>query len=204
MKHYSLPDLQYGYKDLEPLYSGEMLEIHHSKHHAGYVKGANEVLDKLRDARKSSDYDALNQLQKSLAFNVSGHVMHSLFWRCMSPEGGGAPSAEVGGRFDRDFGSIDAMREQMTSAATSLQGSGWVALSWEPMGQGLVIEQVYDHQGNTGSATMPVLVIDCWEHAYYLQYKNEKAKWLKAFWELIDWTSVEARLGDCDSIKLAA
>jgi len=204
MKHYSLPKLNYGYKDLEPLYSSEMLEIHHSKHHSGYVDGANAVLDKLSEARKSSDYDALNQLQKSLAFNVSGHVMHSLFWRCMAPNGGGDPSAGVAKRLGEDFGSVAAMREQMTSAATSLQGSGWVALSWEPMAQGLIIEQVYDHQGNTGSATMPVLVIDCWEHAYYLQYKNEKAKWLKSFWELVDWSGVEARLQDCETIKIAA
>jgi Fe-Mn family superoxide dismutase len=204
MKNYSLPKLDYGYKDLEPLYSAEMLEIHHSKHHSAYVDGANAVLDKLREARASSDYDALNQLQKSLAFNVSGHVMHSLFWRCMSPEGGGDPAAGVAKRLDQDFGSVTAVREQMTSAATSLQGSGWVALSWEPMAQGLIIEQVYDHQGNTGSATMPVLVIDCWEHAYYLQYKNEKARWLKSFWDLVDWTGVEARLRDCENIKIAA
>jgi len=204
MNRYSLPELNYAYDALEPLYNSEMLEIHHSKHHSGYVDGANDVLDKLSEARADSDYDALNQLQKSLAFNVSGHVMHSLFWRCMSPDGGGEPVDAVSRRLDQNFGSVDAMREQMDAAAKSLQGSGWVALSWEPMAQGLIVEQVYDHQGNTGSATIPVLAIDCWEHAYYLQYKNEKAKWLKSFWELIDWAGVEERLGQCESVRIAA
>jgi len=194
MSKYTLPDLPYGLKELEPLYDGELLELHHGKHHAGYVKGANATLDSLSEARGEGDFSAINQLQKNLAFNLSGHIMHSIFWTNMSPDGGGSPSGKLDGQIGKDFGSVDALREQMTEAAASLQGSGWVALSWEPVGDLLLVEQVYDHQGNTGSATLPLLVIDCWEHAFYLQYRNEKKKWIKSFWDLVNWPEVSRRL----------
>jgi len=196
---YVLPDLPYKISALEPHYSAELLELHHGKHHAGYVKGANATLDKLAEARESSDYSAINQLQKNLAFNLSGHIMHSVFWTSMSPDGGGSPADELAEQVSQDFGSADALREQMTEVATSLQGSGWVSLSWEPLGDRLIVEQVYDHQGNTGSATVPLLVIDCWEHAYYLQYKNEKGKWLKGFWEMVNWSEAGSRLAKARS-----
>ena len=193
MKKYALPGLPYDTKALAPAYSQEQLEIHHDKHHAGYVKGANATLKALAEARKNDDYSHLNQLQKNLAFNISGHVMHSIFWRNMSPDGGGNPKADLAKLIRRDFASVDALREQMTEAGKSLQGSGWVSLAWEPMGQGLIVEQVYDHQGNLGSATIPLLVIDCWEHAYYLQYQNRKADWLDSFWEIVNWDDVQQR-----------
>ncbi|MBT8421654.1 MAG: superoxide dismutase [Gammaproteobacteria bacterium] len=193
MAKYSLPDLDYDYNALSPLYDAEMLELHHSAHHAGYVNGANKTLEKLKEVRAEKAYDHINQLQKNLAFNVSGHVMHSIFWTNMSPDGGGDPSDKLAEQIERDFGSVDQLREQMTHAGKSLQGSGWVSLSWEPMAESLIVEQVYDHQGNTGSATTPVLVIDCWEHAFYLQYRNKKAKWLENFWLLVNWDDVHER-----------
>ncbi len=193
MSNYSLPALPYQYDALEPHLSGELLELHHSKHHAAYVKGANETLDKLTEARESKEFDHIGQLEKSLAFNISGHVLHSILWKNMSPNGGGTPSGSLAKAIDRHFGSFDAFKAQLTSAAAAIQGSGWGALSWEPLGKRLVVEQVFDHQGNVGNGTLPILVVDMWEHAYYLQYQNRKNEWLEAFWDLVEWTDVAAR-----------
>jgi Fe-Mn family superoxide dismutase len=118
------------------------------------------------------DFAAINQLQKNLAFHLSGHVLHSLFWRNMSPHGGGEPSGDLADAIKESFGSFAGMKNQLTEAAINVQGSGWGALAWEPLRKLLVVEQVYDHQGNIGSATVPLLVLDMWEHAYYLQYQN--------------------------------
>lgn len=191
---YTLPELPYRYDALEPLLSREIVELHHGGHHAAYVKGANETLDKLDDARRKGQFEHIGQLEKNLAFNLSGHVLHSLLWKNLQPGGGGAPAGEVATALKQSFGGFDAFKEQLTAAAASVQGSGWGALSWEPLGKRLLVEQVYDHQGNTGNGTLPLLVVDMWEHAYYLQYRNKKAEWLKAFWQLVNWTDVSTRL----------
>jgi superoxide dismutase, Fe-Mn family len=191
---YELPDLPYGYDALEPHLSRELLELHHDAHHAAYVKGANETLDKLEDARRQREFTHIGQLEKSLAFNVAGHVLHSLLWRNMAPGGGAPPTGDLAMALNRDFGSFGAFKEQLTAAAAAVQGSGWGALSWEPLGRRLLVEQVYDHQGNTGNATVPILVVDMWEHAYYLQFRNKKAEWLDSFWQLVNWTDVAQRL----------
>jgi len=204
MKKYTLPELPYDYDSLEPLYSAEMLELHHSKHHAAYVKGANQALAQLKTAREKQDFSMLNQLQKTLAFNISGHILHSIFWQNMSPDGGGDPSRTLTQTLNAEFGTVNNLREQMTEAAKSLQGSGWITLAWEPAGQGLIVEQVYDHQGNIGNGSLPLLVIDCWEHAYYLQYQNDKAKWIDSFWELVNWKDVEQRLATASDLQFAA
>jgi Fe-Mn family superoxide dismutase len=190
---YSLPELPYRSDALEPLLSRELLELHHDAHHAAYVKGANDTLDKLEDARRTGKFDYIRQLEKSLAFNLSGHVLHSLLWRNLTASGGGTPTGELLTALKKDFGSFDGFKQQLTAAAVSVQGSGWGALSWDPLGQRLLVEQVFDHQGNTGNGTVPILVVDMWEHAYYLQYRNKKAGWLEAFWQLVNWSDVAAR-----------
>jgi superoxide dismutase, Fe-Mn family len=190
---YELPNLPYGYDALEPLLSRELLELHHDAHHAAYVKGANDTLAKLDDARRSKKYEHIGQLEKSLAFNVAGHVLHSLLWRNLAPRAGGEPTGSLATALARDFGDFAAFKEQITAAAASVQGSGWGALSWEPLGKRLLVEQVFDHQGNTGNSTVPILVVDMWEHAYYLQYRNKKAAWLEAFWQLVNWQDVASR-----------
>jgi Fe-Mn family superoxide dismutase len=190
---YTLPELPYRYDALEPNLSGEILDLHYNKHHAAYVKGANDALDHLAEARQADKFADIGQLEKNLAFNLSGHVLHSLLWKNMSPSGGGLPSGSLAAAIDRHFGSFDAFKAQLTSAATAIQGSGWGALSWEPLGKRLVVEQVFDHQGNIGNGTLPILVVDMWEHAYYLQYQNRKNDWVKNFWELVDWSDVAAR-----------
>ena len=200
---YKLPDLPYDYAALEPHLSARILELHHGKHHAAYVDGANAVQEALAKARATDDYDAINQLQKNLAFHLSGHVLHSLFWKNMSPDGGGTPEGDLGAAIDEYFGSLDAFCAQMTAAAMNVQGSGWGALSWEPMGSRLIVEQVYDHQGNVGQGGPPILVLDMWEHAYYLQYENRKKEWVEAYWETVNWPDVAARFGNARQLDLA-
>jgi Fe-Mn family superoxide dismutase len=202
MSTYTLPELGYGLKDLEPHLSSDILELHHGKHHAAYVSGANSTLDNMAEARESGDFSSLNKLEKDLAFHVSGHVLHSLLWKNMSPDGGGTPGGDLGSKIAQDFGSFDAFKAQLSAAAMGIQGSGWASLAWEPMAKKLVVEQVYDHQGNIGNATLPLLVLDMWEHAFYLQYRNEKAKWVEAFWNLVNWKDVEARLASASKTDL--
>ncbi len=191
---YTLPDLPYDPAALEPHYSAEIVELHHDKHHAAYVKGINDTLDKLAAARDAKDFSNLPTLEKSLAFHLSGHVLHSIFWTNMSPDGGGRPDGDLGAALDEHFGGFDPFQAQLSEATTSIQGIGWGALSWEPSGKRLIVEQVYDHQGNIGSGAIPLLVIDAWEHAFYLQYKNVKADWVKAFWNIVNWPDVASRL----------
>jgi Fe-Mn family superoxide dismutase len=202
MKRYVLPDLPYDYSALEPHYSGKVLELHHGKHHAAYVAGANATLDKLAKARETNEFAAINQLQKNLAFHVSGHVLHSLFWKNMTARGGGLPEGDLANAIGESFGSFDGMKSQLTEAALSVQGSGWGAMAWEPLSQRLVVEQIYDHQGNIGNGTVPVLVLDMWEHAYYLQYRNVKGDWVNAFWEVVNWEDVARRLNSVRTLDL--
>ena len=125
VKPYELPELEYDYSALEPHYSARTLELHHGKHHAAYVKGVNDALDKLVAARASGDLHTIVGLQKTLAFNLSGHVLHSLFWLNLSPDGGGNPEGELGAAIVEFFGSVDAFHNQLSEAAITVQGSGW-------------------------------------------------------------------------------
>ena len=193
MKPYVLPDLAYDYGALEPHYSARILELHHDKHHKAYVDGVNATLDKLAAARETDDLSAIVGLEKTLAFNLSGHVLHTLFWQNLAPDTPDCPSGELAAAIDEHFGSFDAFHKQLSSSASSVQGSGWGALTWEPLGERLFIEQIYDHQGNTGQGGVPLLVIDAWEHAYYLQYENRRPDYVTAIWNVIDWNDVEAR-----------
>jgi superoxide dismutase, Fe-Mn family len=202
MPVYTLPDLPYDYAALEPHYSAEILELHHDKHHATYVKGSNTALEKLGEARERGSFDTINQLQKNLAFNLSGHVLHSLFWQNMSPEGGDKPDGELAAAIDESFGSFEGFRSQLSEAALNVQGSGWGALTWEPVAQLLIVEQVYDHQSNVGQGAPPLLVLDMWEHAYYPQYKNVKADWVDAFWNIVNWPDVAVRFENVRMLRL--
>ncbi|TQM67127.1 Fe-Mn family superoxide dismutase [Actinomadura hallensis] len=191
---YELPDLPYDYAALEPAITGEILELHHAKHHAAYVKGANDTLEKLEEARDKGQLGGLVGLEKTLAFNLSGHVLHTIFWDNLSPDGGDRPDGELGSAIDEHFGSFDAFKKQLTQATATVQGSGWGVLGWEPLGQRLIIQQVYDHHGNVGIGSTPLLVFDAWEHAYYLQYKNVRPDYVQKLWDLVNWNDVAARL----------
>ena len=193
MPTYALPELPYSPGALEPHYSGEIISLHHDKHHAAYVKGANDTLAALEAARAEGDFSNINQLSRSFAFHVSGHVLHSIFWTNMSPDGGGRPEGGLATAIDEFFGGFDALQAQLTAATVNVQGIGWGALAWEPVAGKLIVEQIYDHQGNVGAGSVPLLVIDAWEHAYYLQYKNVRADFVKAFWNIVNWPNVAER-----------
>jgi Fe-Mn family superoxide dismutase len=199
---YTLPELTYDYGALEPHLSATLLELHHAKHHAAYVKGANTTLEKLANARHDDSFDTINQLQKNLAFHVSGHILHSVFWTNMSPEGGGKPEGDLAAVIDDSLGSFEGFKQQLSEAAVNVQGSGWGTLAWEPMAQRLVVEQVYDHQGNIGNGTVPLMVLDMWEHAYYLDYKNVKGDWVEAFWKIVAWPDVAKRFTRVRDLQL--
>jgi Fe-Mn family superoxide dismutase len=193
MSKYTLPELDYSYSALEPHVSGKIMELHHGKHHAAYVKNANVTVERFDEARAASDYSRLAALEKALAFNLSGHVLHSIFWRNLTPKGGGRPDGELARAIDRDFGSFEQFRAQFTEIASTIMGSGWAALVWEPLGQRLLATQIYDHQSNLSQSGVPLMVLDAWEHAYYLQYENRKNEFFEASWHIWNWQDIGAR-----------
>ncbi|MDD4867844.1 MAG: superoxide dismutase [Mycobacterium sp.] len=199
MAEYILPDLEWDYGALEPHISGQINELHHDKHHATYVNGANDALAKLQEARAKGDFAALVAWEKSLAFNLGGHVNHSVWWKNLSPHGGDKPTGELAAAIDEAFGSFDVFRAQFSAAATTVQGSGWAALGFDTLGNKLLIFQVYDHQSNFPLGVVPLLLLDMWEHAFYLQYKNVKADFAKAFWNVVNWDDVQSRFVEATS-----
>ncbi len=193
MAEYTLPDLDWDYGALEPHISGQINELHHSKHHATYVKGANDALSKLDEARSSDDQSKILLNEKNLAFNLSGHVNHTVWWKVLSPDGGDKPTGELASAIDHDFGSFDKFQTQFSAAANGIQGSGWAVLAYDGLGDRLLTFQVYDHQTNFPLGVVPLLLLDMWEHAFYLQYKNVKADYTKAFWNVVSWPEVQSR-----------
>ncbi|MDR1852773.1 MAG: superoxide dismutase [Propionibacteriaceae bacterium] len=199
---YTLPELDYDYSALEPFISGQIMELHHSKHHATYVAGANTALAALEAARESGDFGNIAKLEKDLAFNLGGHINHSVFWKNMAPNAGGAPEGEVKAAIDEFFGSFDAFKAQFTANANGIQGSGWSMLVWDTLGQRLNINQLYDQQGNLPVGQLPILQLDMWEHAFYLQYKNVKADYVNAWWNVVNWENVAERLAAARAVAL--
>ena len=189
---YTLPDLSYDYSALEPHISARIMELHHSKHHQAYVTGANAALDAMAEARANDNFATLPKLQKDLAFNLGGHVNHSIFWKNLSAEGGEA-SGELLAAISEYFGSYEAFTRHFTAAAMGIQGSGWAYLAWDIMSNRLIIGQLYDQQGNLPMGSIPLLMLDMWEHAFYLDYVNVKADYIKAFWNIVNWTDVATR-----------
>ena len=200
---FRLPPLGYAYDALEPAYSAELLELHYSGHHRAYVDGANRTLEGLAEMRGKGDFARINQLQKDLAFHYAGHVLHSLFWRNLEPNESTPASGQLESRIQAAFGSVDAFRRQFGAAGSALQGSGWVALTYDPLHDTLLVEQFHDHEDRSAPGTLPLLVMDMWEHAYYLQYRNKKDKWIAAFWELVNWGDVARRLDNAVCVDLA-
>lgn len=201
MPAYTLPDLGYDPGALEPHLSAQIIATHHDKHHAAYVAAANSTLDRLDEARQRKKWGDLVGLEKSLAFNLGGHVLHSIYWTNLSPDGGGEPTGELATTIDETFGGFDSFKELFTEATLAVQGSGWGILGWEPLGGRLVVQQLATHQDNHLLGTVPILAIDAWEHAYYLQYANVRADYLAAIWNVIDWSDVAARLGAARQLK---
>jgi Fe-Mn family superoxide dismutase len=194
MPQYTLPDLPYDYAALEPHISGKIMQLHHDKHHQAYVDGANGALDKLAEARESGDFAAINLYEKNLAFHLGGHINHTVFWNNLSPDGGGEPDGELGAAITEFFGDFAKFQGQFAANANAIQGSGWSVLGWDSVGQRLSIFQLFDQQSNVPVSITPLLMLDMWEHAFYLDYLNVKADYVKAFWNIANWQDVAARL----------
>ncbi|WP_175934303.1 superoxide dismutase [Corynebacterium sp. Marseille-P4321] len=194
MAVYELPDLPYAYDALEPHISAEIMELHHDKHHANYVKGANAALEALEAERGGeADADKIRALTKNLAFNLGGHTNHSIFWKNMAPNAGGNPTGAIAEAIDRDFGSFEGFKKQFSAVANGLQGSGWAVAGYDHVAGRLIIQQMTDQQGNISVDFTPVLMLDMWEHAFYLQYKNVKADYVEAWWNVVNWDDVNER-----------
>jgi Fe-Mn family superoxide dismutase len=203
MDKYTLPDLPYDYGALEPHISGRIMQLHHDRHHRTYVTGANEALDALADARARNDFSRIAALERALAFNVSGHVLHSLFWQNLAPRAGGQPNGALADQMARDFGDFARFRSQLVGAASTIMGSGWAALVWDPIGQRLLTTQIHDHQSQITQGGVPILVLDAWEHAYYLQYGPDKKNYFEAIWNIWNWTDAGRRFESVRGIDLA-
>jgi superoxide dismutase, Fe-Mn family len=190
---YALPDLAYDPAALEPHLSARIVDIHHGKHHAAYVNAANTTLERIAVARDAGNWDGIVGLEKSLAFNLGGHVLHSIYWTNLSPDGGGEPTGSLAEAMGDSFGSFEQFRAHFTQACATTQGSGWGLLTYEPLGDRLIVEQLEVHHESTVLGGVPLLAIDVWEHAYYLQYENRRADYLSAIWNVISWADVARR-----------
>ena len=193
-RNYSLPQLPYGYKELEPHISEEQLKIHHEKHHAAYVKGANALFEKMDAAHKDGTEFDVKAAFKELSFQIGGHLLHSLFWGNMAPVGkGGKPEGEIGDAIAKEFGSFDRFKSEFTKVAASVEGSGWAALTYCKMTGRLIPMQIEKHNVNVYPMFRIILIIDVFEHAYYIDYKNDRAKFIEGFWNIINWNEVNKR-----------
>jgi Fe-Mn family superoxide dismutase len=195
-KFYTLPQLPYRYDELQPYVSQEQLTLHHQKHHQAYVNSANTILERLDKARKEgADFDVKATL-KELSFHIGGHLLHSLFWTNIAPpgKGGGKPTGTLGAAIEKEFGSFDRFKKEFSMAAISVEGSGWAALTFCRQTNRPIIMQIEKHNTNVYPMFTILMVIDVWEHAYYLDYKNERAKFVDAFWNIVNWGEVNKRL----------
>ncbi len=195
-KKYKLPELPYKYGALSPHISGEQLKIHHDIHHKGYVDGANKILEKLERSRKKGECELdLGAELSALSFKIGGHVLHSLFWPNMCPEDEveERPGGSLEDAIDREFGSLENFKNEFTKAAAGVQGSGWGALGYCKETERLVIMQIEKHNVNIAPAFPILMVVDVWEHAYYLDYKNKRGDFLKAFWKVVNWKEISKR-----------
>jgi Fe-Mn family superoxide dismutase len=188
---YVLPKLDYAYDALEPHIDAQTMELHHSRHHQGYVNGLNTALKKLAEARESNDFALVKHWSRESTFHGGGHFLHALFWKVMGPNGGGEPShAGLKQAIDRSFGSFAKFKAHFIAASTAVEGSGWGVLSYEPNSGNLVVHQAERQSDLTMWVTSPILMVDVWEHAYYLRYQNRRAAYVEAFFNVINWDAV--------------
>jgi Fe-Mn family superoxide dismutase len=196
IKSFTLPKLPYDYTALAPYISEQQLKLHHDKHHQAYVNGANAIFEKLDKARSENTDADMKALLKELSFNVGGHLLHTTFWENMAPagKGGGKPGGAVADMIDMGFGSFERFKKEFTMAATSTEGSGWAALAVHSCIGRPLIMQIEKHNVNVYPTFNILMVLDVWEHAYYLDYKNERPKYVEAFWNLVNWDKVNKNL----------
>lgn len=196
-----LPPLPYAYNALEPVIDEKTMRLHHDIHHQKYVDDLNKAEIALEQARQSGNFDLVKHWERELAFNGAGHYLHTLFWNIMSPQGGGKATGAIAAQIDRDFGSFDAFKQQFSQAAEKVEGGGWAILVWSPRSHRLEILQAEKHQNLSQWDVIPLLALDVWEHAYYLKYNAERAKYIAAWWDLVNWTHVNERFATARTVK---
>jgi Fe-Mn family superoxide dismutase len=195
MKKYELPPLPYSYEALEPYISREIMTLHHTKHHQAYVTGANAALERLEKQRKGENPENVRGILRDLSFNLSGHKLHAVFWPNMAPsgKGGGTPGGSLADQINRDFGSFEAFKKQFSDAAKNVEAVGWAILTYDAESDTLLIYQV-EKQNFMHPPDLPlILTLDVWEHAYYLQYKNDRASYVDNWWNVVNWDDAEKR-----------
>jgi len=195
MKKYELPPLPYAYNALEPYISEEIMKVHHDKHHNAYVVGANAALERLEKQRKGESQENVRAILRDLSFNLSGHKLHSIFWPNMAPQGkgGGKPGGAIADQINKDFGSFEAFKKQFSDAAKNVEAVGWAILTYDGESDTLLIYQV-EKQNFMHPPNLPlILTLDVWEHAYYLQYKNDRASYVEQWWNVVNWDDVDKR-----------
>lgn len=199
-----LPDLPYDYNALEPHIDEQTMRLHHDKHHQSYVDGLNKAEEKLEEARKNGDFALVKHWEREVAFHGSGHMLHSIFWPNMAPKAGAEPSGELAEAIKRDFGSYDAFQKHFQAAATAVEGSGWGILAYQTLNDHLIILGVEKHQNLNQYGSIPILVLDVWEHAYYLKYQNKRPDYVKAFFNVVNWKDVAERYSKARAAQLQA
>ena len=197
-KRYELPQLPYGYNALEPYISEQIMKLHHDKHHLAYVNGANAALDKLEKARNGEIQVDVKAILRDYSFNFGGHSLHSLFWTNMAPagKGGGKVGGKIADRISKDFGSFDKFKTQFSDAAKTVEGSGWALLLYDKETDQLVLTQIEKHNAMHLAGLPTLLTLDVFEHAYYLQYLNDRAKYVESWWNVVNWDDVEKRFSE--------
>ncbi len=195
-KFYQLPPLPYSFKDLEPVISEEQLRIHYEKHHQAYVNGANAILEKLDKGREENQDLDMKALLKELSFNIGGHLLHSLYWyNLISPnKAKEIPEGVIKEKLDKEFGNFERFKKEFIKSALTCEGSGWACLTYCKQTDRPIIMQVEKHNTNVYPMFRILLVCDVFEHAYYLDYKNDRAKYVENFFKIINWEAVNKRL----------
>ncbi len=196
MAKYELPPLPYDYNALEPHIDEQTMRLHHDKHHLAYVNGANKALEELEKARSSGDFALVKHWERELAFHGSGHINHVIFWENMSPNGGGEPTGDLANQIEKDFGSFAQFKAHFSAAAKAVEGSGWAILGWDKVGGHLLVYTAENHQNQTVRGVAPLLLLDVWEHAYYLKYQNNRGAYVDAWWNVVNWEDVAKRFAE--------
>jgi Fe-Mn family superoxide dismutase len=195
-----LPSLPYAYDALEPYISERIMRLHHLEHHQSYVDGLNKAELAMKEARETHDFELIRHWEKEAAFHGAGHYLHTMFWENMSPQGGGEPSGKLREQINKDFGSFQAFKQHFSEAAKKVQGAGWALLVWAPRARKLEILQAEFHHLLSQQDIIPLLGLDVWEHAYYLQYENNRDEYVEQFWNIINWRNVSDRFKEARQV----
>ena len=198
---HSLPPLPYPYDALEPYINREIMRLHHDKHHKGYVDGLNKAEKEMQKARMTNQFDLIKHWEREAAFHGAGHYLHTIFWNNMSPKGGSQPSGMLLNEINQSFGSFEKFKQHFSAAANNVEAVGWAILVWSPRSRRLEISQAEKHQNLSQWDVVPLLVLDVWEHAYYLQYKNDRKKYVENWWKIVNWRDVENRFHEAQKLK---